>query len=104
MKNMSLWTTAIVSALFVVMVCIDNHSWKLLSVYAAVLAVWMLVGWFWHHRFDLEHDLKTLSKAESPMKCRWIGTLVFMAFVLMVVIALFIWGLYALGMNALNQN
>lgn len=91
---MSLWTTAIVSALFVVMVCIDNHSWKLLSVYAAVLAVWMLVGWFWHHRAELKRDLSILASCSSPLKCQWIGTLILFAIIALVLVTMVIGALY----------
>lgn len=97
MKQISLWATAIVSALFVVCVCIDQHKWELLGVYVSFLAVWMVIGWFWRHRFDLNYDIKLLFKGESPMKCRWIGTLVFFALVVLIILALVIWGLWALG-------
>ena len=88
MKQVSLWTTAIVSALFVVVVCIDNHKWELLGEYAGLWAVWMLIGWFWTHRFDLNHDIRLLLKGESPLKCRWIGTLVFCTMVMLFIIVL----------------
>ena len=88
MKQISLWTTAIVSALFVVMVCLDNRNWKLLGLYAAIMAAWCLIGWFWIHRKDLEHDLNVLRRSESPMNCRWIGTAVFFILVVLVIIVL----------------
>lgn len=102
MKNINLWMTTIVSALFVIMVCIDQHNWKFLEVYIGIIAVWMLFGWFWLHRADLKHDLKVLSKCESPLKCRWIGTLVFFALVILIILALVIWFLLSLGSLALN--
>ena len=102
MKNISLWTTAIVSALFVVMVCIEQHNWKLLSLYGGIIAFWMLIGWFWHHRFDLAHDCKILHKGESPMKCKWIGTLIFFVLIILSVLALCIRALWTLGTQAVN--
>ena len=88
MKQVSLWTTAIVSALFVVIGCIDSQNWNLLGIYACAMAVWMMIGWFWTHRFDLNHDIKLLLKGESPLKCRWIGTLVFFFLLILIIIAL----------------
>lgn len=87
MKNVSLWATAIVSALFVVMVCIDNHNWELLGLYACAMAVWMVIGWYWYHRFDLQLDIKKLFNCCSPLKCQWIGTLILFLLLVFLVIA-----------------
>jgi len=102
MKQISLWETALVSVLFIVMICIDQHDWELFGKYVAMLAGLMLIGWFWVHRADLKHDLKVLSKCESPLKCRWIGTLVFFVLVILIVLALVVWILWSLGSLALN--
>jgi len=89
MKQITLWTTAIVSALFVVMVCIDSHNWELLGIYAVILAVWMVIGWYWCHRFDLQQDVRKLLNCTSPLKCKWIGTVVlFLLFALLIILVI----------------
>ena len=90
MKKISLWATALVSAFFVIMVCIDSHNWELLGVYASIIAVWMFLGWYRVHWSEFKHDLYLLSNIESPFKFEWVGTFVFLGIIAILVIALII--------------
>ena len=96
MKKLSLWTTAIVSALFVLMVCIDQQNWKLLGEYVAIIAGWMVLGWYWLNRKTFISDVRLLLNCSSPMKCEWIGTFIFFVFVLLVAIIVVGWLAYLL--------
>ncbi|MBQ8464407.1 MAG: hypothetical protein IJ545_00155 [Alphaproteobacteria bacterium] len=94
MKQLSLWTTAIVSALFVLMVCVDQQNWELLGEYAAIIAAWMILGWYWLNRKTFTSDVRLLLNCSSPMKCQWVGTFVFLAFIVLVAIIILIWLAY----------
>lgn len=90
MKKLTLWTTAIVSALFVIVVCIDGQKWELLGGYAAIVAVWSVLGCYWLNRKVFLRDLKLLNNCSSPMKCEWTGTFIFLGLVALGIIAVVI--------------
>ena len=97
MKQISLWAFTLSSVIFAIVVCLDQHRWDYFFCWLGAVAVWMFLGWFWIHRFDIEHDIKVLAKGDSPLKCRWIGTLVFFLSILLIAVVLIVWGLWWIG-------
>ena len=102
MKQMSLWAIAIVSALFVIMVVIEQHNWELLIEYTGVMAAWMFLGWYRVHWDDFKYDLRLMSNLESPFKFRWVGTFVALGLMVVLVIALVVGALFFIVSQALK--
>ncbi len=85
------------SALIIIAVCIEQQKWDWLGYYAGLTVIWMFIGWLWTHRKLLKHDFGVIFNCETPFKCKWGGSFIVMALIVIIIMALIFWGVCAVG-------
>ena len=89
-KNISMWATLLCFLILAVVAGIDACHLDKLSVFIGVAAIWCIAGWYWQNRKDFVSDLRLLFSCHSPMDCNWVGTFIFMVFILLLIVVILI--------------